>query len=189
MHPFVDFAVGRRLRVVYVMHYRLQGFDVAKDGGDIFVGHFTKRGPGHDLVNRAGFDVACAKDLGEQREVVIGNPGRVGSNVGAGNAAPRALHNEAAGEVHSGERLTLTVLRGVALRASGNGDKIFAAFFGRRDVGRGDRHGERLRHGSNQIIYRENYFGLGLLLTHWGQRAQVDDDGGKSSSDIARRSW
>ena len=141
-----DLAKRRRLCVVHVMPQRFERPNIGKHRDNILVRHPSVGVPRHDLVELPCPDKSRADHLSKHALVVIRNPRRVGSDIGARHAAPGSIKNEPAGKVHSRQRLPMCVLRRVAIRASSNCHQVFPALFGSRNIG--FRHGrvQSLRH-------------------------------------------
>lgn len=77
-----ELAEGWRLGVIDAMLDGSLRAKVGEDIAEIVVGYLSVPEPGHDGVERAGFDVSGAHDLDEEVVVVVADAARIGGDVG-----------------------------------------------------------------------------------------------------------
>src|SRR5215469_5835218 len=101
VRPATNLAVGRHLRIIHVVPYRVEGLEVGENGREVFVRHAAVGMPWHDLAEVPGLHPSGANCLSEEGLVVVGNPRRIGSDVRARHPAPRAIENQSAAKFQS----------------------------------------------------------------------------------------
>jgi hypothetical protein len=157
-------AKRRRLRVVHMVAHRFQRLEICEHRHNIRVRHFSVGVPRHDLIELPCPDESRADCLCEHGLVVVRNPRRVESDVGAHHSAPRSIQNEPAGKVHARQWLPVSVLWCMAVGASGHGGQVFSALFRSRNIGFRHRSVQRL--GALRIRYFTGKIRCRLPLVH-----------------------
>ena len=142
-----ELAEGWRLGVIDAMLDGSLRAKVGEDVAEIVVGHLAVPEPGHDRMERAGFDVAGAHDLDEEVVVVIADAAGIRGEVWADDLDARRTVDGVSACEQSGEDWSVGMIpTGVTSGTVGECGEILAALLGRGEVRRWDGSGDGLRH-------------------------------------------